>query len=168
LEDLGRDLIAKKGSEIAVIQCKYWAQCKTIHENHICQLFGTTLKYWIENQKSLKSVLSRQKELFQDIIQQKTINGIFITSTSLSPTAREFADALGIIVKENYLFKKYPSIKCNSSYATGEKIYHLPFDQQYDRTTIEEERNEKYVETVAEAESLGFRRAFRWRGNKEK
>ncbi|MGA8571389.1 MAG: restriction endonuclease [Desulfobaccales bacterium] len=168
LEDLGRDLIAKKGNEIAVIQCKYWSQHRTIHEKHICQLFGTTLKYWIEHQKSLKSVLGRQKELFQDIIQQKTIKGIFITSTALSPTAREFADALGIIVKENYMFNKYPSIKCNSSYATGEKIYHLPFDQQYDRTTIEEERNEKYVETVAEAERLGYRRAFRWRGNKDK
>jgi hypothetical protein len=46
----------------------------------------------------------------------------------------------------------------------GIKIYHLPFDQQYDRTIIEEERNERYVETVKEAEALGFRRAFRWKG----
>ncbi|MHC4394510.1 MAG: hypothetical protein ACYS1A_02530 [Planctomycetota bacterium] len=36
LEDLGRDLIAKKGKEIEVIQCKYWAQYRTIHEKHIC------------------------------------------------------------------------------------------------------------------------------------
>jgi len=28
----------------------------------------------------------------------------------------------------------------------------------------EEERNECYVDTVKEAEQLGFRRAFRWRG----
>lgn len=56
-------------------------------------------------------------------------------------------------------------LKCNVSRRTGEKIYHLPFDQQYDRTLIEEERNECYVETVAEAEKLGYRRAFRWRGN---
>lgn len=168
LEDLGRDLIAKRGNEIAVIQCKYWSQHRTIHEKHICQLFGTTLKYWIEHQKSIKANLSHQKNLFSDLIQKNKIKGIFITSTSLSKTAREFADALGIIVKENYSFHKYPSIKCNSSYATGEKIYHLPFDQQYDRTTIETERNELYVETIDEAESLGFRRAFRWRGNKEK
>jgi len=29
---------------------------------------------------------------------------------------------------------------------------------------VEEERNECYVETVKEAEGLGFRRAYRWRG----
>ena len=34
LEDLGRDLIAKRDGEIRVIQCKYWAQYKTIHEKH--------------------------------------------------------------------------------------------------------------------------------------
>ena len=46
---------------------------------------------------------------------------------------------------------------------TGEKIFHLPFDQQYDSVLIEEERLERYVETVAEAESLGFRHAYRWK-----
>ena len=49
----------------------------------------------------------------------------------------------------------------------GEKIYHLPFDQQYDRTLIKEEKNECYLETVKEAEALGFRRAFRWRGTSD-
>ncbi len=38
------------------------------------------------------------------------------------------------------------------------------FDQRYDRTLVEEERNECYVGTIKEAEALGFRRAFRWRG----
>ena len=69
-------------------------------------------------------------------------------------------------VRENFPFQQYPSIKCNVSRRNGEKIYHLPMDQQYDRTIIEQERNECYVETVAEAENLGFRRAWRWRGNK--
>lgn len=50
----------------------------------------------------------------------------------------------------------------------GTKIYHLPFDQQYDRTIIEEEGNERYVETVKEAEALGFRHAFRWKGKLSK
>jgi len=57
-------------------------------------------------------------------------------------------------------------VKCNVSRRTGEKIYHLPFDQQYDRTLVEEDRDEYYVETVREAEELGFRRAFRWRGER--
>jgi hypothetical protein len=167
LADLGRDLIAKKGKEIEVIQCKYWSQHKTIHEKHICQLFGTTLKYWIENQKELREGLKIQQDFFPSLIQRKQIKGVFITSTSLSETANEFANELGIVVKEQFPFQKYPSIKCNVSRRAGEKIYHLPFDQQYDRTIVEAERNECYVETVDEAERLGFRRAFRWRGHKD-
>jgi hypothetical protein len=168
LEDLGRDLIAKKRKEIEVIQCKYWAQYRTIHEKHICQLFGTTLKYWVENQRGLREELKIQQDLFPALIQRKQIKGVFVTSTSLSETAREFAKELGIVVREQFPFQKYPSIKCNVSRRTGEKIYHLPFDQQYDRTIIEAERNECYVETVDEAEKSGFRRAFRWRGLRDK
>ena len=168
LEDLGRDLIAKKRKEIEVIQCKYWAQYRTIHEKHICQLFGTTLKYWVENQRGLRKELKIQQGLFPALIQRKQIKGVFVTSTSLSETAREFAKELGIVVREQFPFQKYPSIKCNVSRRTGEKIYHLPFDQQYDRTIVETERNECYVETVDEAEKLGFRRAFRWRGLRDK
>jgi hypothetical protein len=41
-EDLGRDLVCKKESEVEIIQCKHWSSHKTIHEKHINQLFGTT------------------------------------------------------------------------------------------------------------------------------
>ena len=43
------------------------------------------------------------------------------------------------------------------------KIYHLPFDQQYDSTIIEG-KDEFMALTVAEAEKAGFRRAYRWHG----
>lgn len=145
LADLGRDVIAMKEREVEVIQCKYWSQHKTIHEKHICQFKGTVLKYEIENPN-------------------KKVLGKFFTSTKLSETAQKFAKALEIDFIEDFPLKPYPSIKCNLSRRNKEKIYHLPFDQQYDRTLIEEERNECYVETVAEAEKLGYRRAFRWRG----
>jgi len=164
LEDLGRDLIAKKDREIKVIQCKYWAQHKTIHEKHICQLFGTTLKYWLEQKKILQKT---QTEFLVSLIREDEIGGVFVTSTSLSDVAREFSVELGIQVREQFPFEEYPSIKCNISKRTGEKIYHLPMDQQYDRTVIEEKRNECYVRTVAEAEKLGFRRAWRWKGKQK-
>lgn len=164
LEDLGRDLIAKRDGETRVIQCKYWAQYKTIHEKYICQLFGTALKYWLEQQ----SISRKQKSNFlTSLMKESEIKGVFVTSTGLSDTAKEFANELGIEVKENFKFEKYPSIKCNISKRTGEKIYHLPMDQQYDRTIIEKNRSECYVETVAEAEKAGFRRAWRWRGKQE-
>lgn len=164
LEDLGRDLIAKKDNQLKIIQCKYWAQYKTIHEKHICQLFGTTLKYWVEQRGKIKN---KRAEFLISIAKHSDISGVFITSTKLSDTAKEFADELGIEVKENFSFGEYPSIKCNISKKSGEKIYHLPIDQQYDKTIIEEESNECYVNTVAEAEKLGFRRAWKWTGNKE-
>ena len=57
-------------------------------------------------------------------------------------------------------------IKCNLS-NNGEKIFHLPFDQQYDKIKIEPEKKEQYVTTVYEAFELGYRRAKRWRGEQE-
>ena len=70
---------------------------------------------------------------------------------------------LGIRVEEQFPLTEYPRIKCNVARQTGERIYHLPFDQQYDTTVIEPERGERWAETCAEAEQDGFRRAWRWR-----
>jgi hypothetical protein len=64
---------------------------------------------------------------------------------------------------DEFPLRRYPIINRNVSQRDGEKIFHLPFDQQYDRTLIEY-TDECYVETVVEAEALGFRRALRWRG----
>jgi hypothetical protein len=163
LEDLGRDLIAIKENNVEIIQCKCWSQERTIHEKHIFQLFGTTIEYWLKN---IEKKDSFQPSLFPEILQKEKIKATFITSTKLSEKAKEFAKALKVQYIENFPFQRYSSIKCNISRRTAEKIYHLPFDQQYDRTLIEEERNERYVETVAEAEKLGYRRAWKWRGKK--
>jgi len=144
-EDLGRDLICKKGREVVVIQCKNWSKFRTIYEKHIFQFFGTVFKYKDDN---------------QDL----EVQGVFYTSTQLSDLARRFATELKIELKENVKFdKNYPSIKCNVSRVDGSRIYHLPFDQQYDTTKVERPRGEFYCRTVKEAEDAGFRRAFRHR-----
>ena len=160
LEDLGRDLICTKGNEIEVVQCKCWASHKVIHEKHINQLYGTAVKHYIE-QKELAN-LNRKLILFPDIISGGQIKATFVTTTSLSDTARKFANALGVVIIEGKPLDKYPMIKCNIGLG-GEKIYHLPFDQQYDRTLIKNQ-GEFYALTVIEAEKKGFRRAFRWYG----
>lgn len=141
-QDMGRDLIAVKGNERLVIQCKRWASEKEIHENHIFQLYGSAVQLTVESGEKYTPV--------------------FITTTNLSNVAKKCADYLSILVVENYAYKDYPMIKCNIS-SSGEKIYHLPFDQQYDRVRIIPGSGEVYASTVAEAEQLGFRRAFRWR-----
>jgi len=145
--DLGRDLIATKDNEIIVIQCKYWSESKTIHEKHIFQLYGTMFAMSID---------------YPD----KDIKGLFVTSAALSDTAKLYAEKLNISIEEHSkLNYDYPCIKCNISRHTGEKIYHLPFDQQYDNIEISPSHGECYVSTVKEAEELGFRRAFKWYAN---
>jgi hypothetical protein len=147
-EDLGRDLICQKNNEFVVIQCKNWAKFRTIYEKHIFQFFGTVFQYKDENPN-------------------KKVKAIFYTSTELSDLARRFSKELGIELKENFKFDKdYPSIKCNISRVDGTKIYHLPFDQQYDNTKVEKKRGEFYCKSVKEAEDAGFRRAFRYKGKK--
>lgn len=142
LEDMGRDLIVTQGKKLFVIQCKRWSTEKTIHEKHIFQLYGTTILQMLENP-------------------DKRVSGLFITTTTLSELAKSCADYLHITVVENYPFREYPLIKCNIS-KNGEKIYHLPFDQQYDRVMVEPDDGDCYASTVQEAESKGFRHAWRW------
>ncbi len=154
-EDLGRDLICFKGDDVRVIQCKCWSSGKIIHEKHICQLIGTTIMY------------ERTHTIDLSLFGEPSITSWLYTSASISETAANFASMLGVQIVQDTPLGRYPAIKCNVSLRDGTKIYHLPFDQQYDRTLIEF-KEECYVETVAEAEALGFRRAFRWRGNKDK
>ena len=159
-EDMGRDLIARRKSELRVIQCKYWSQDKTIHEKHIFQLFGSALEYAFR-----LGAFDDLKQLsfFGGPIKATGATAVLYTSTKISDVAKEAARKLNVECHEHIGISDYPLIKCNISMRDGEKIYHLPFDQQYDRTKITSDRGEKYVYTVAEAEKAGFRRAWRWR-----
>jgi hypothetical protein len=88
---------------------------------------------------------------------------VLVTSTNLSKTAHEFAAVLGITVHERVPLVRYPAVKCNTKGHEDQRIYHLPFDQQYDKIVMGRTAERFYVETVAEAESRGFRRAWHWR-----
>jgi len=158
-EDLGRDLICKKANAVEIIQCKRWAQEKIIHEKHIYYLFGTTVEYFIENFEGEDLQLA----LFPSLVRKRNVIPKLVTTIDVSPKAEQVAKVLGVVI-EKVPSESYPSVKCNVARRTGEKIFHLPFDQQYDTILIEEERLEFYVETLAEAEALGFRHAYRWKG----
>ena len=145
LEDMGRDLICVNGRSVHVVQAKYWAKHKTIHEKHVFQLHGTALLIPLTHVE-----LSRKK-----------ITPVFATTTRLSETANWAAEKLGVEIKSLEMDNAYPLIKCNVN--GDSKIYHLPFDQQYDRVRIDPALGEKYVATTAAAERLGFRRAMRFR-----
>jgi len=70
---------------------------------------------------------------------------------------------MNVTLKENVELGDFPRIKCNISDA-GERIYHLPMDQQYDNVVIDKP-GEFFASTVQEAVSHGFRRAYKWHGN---
>lgn len=143
LDDMGIDLIASKGGMDLAIQCKWWNESKTIHENYICQLVGSTAMMSVKDKKKYTPV--------------------FICTCQLSDTAREVAKCLCVELVEipnaKEEISKYPCIKCNAS--GSEKIYHLPFDQMYDRTQIAGKKNSFFAHTIDEAENAGFRHAYR-------
>lgn len=151
IEDLGRDLIVDDTNGIThIVQCKYWSKEKQIHEKHITQLYGTVACYCFEHN-----------------LPKKYVDGIIITNIQLSSTAKKMAKYLGIKYEENVPLGEYPRIKCNlgkDEYGWTTKIYHLPFDQQYDKTKINQS-GEFMATTVKEAENAGFRRAYKWHGN---
>jgi hypothetical protein len=141
--DLGRDLVCERDGRIEIVQCKCWSRERLIHEKHVFQLFGTV-------------VLQRIDSPMVDVI------GSLVTTTTLSETAISVAEQLGITVEQDFSLGPFPRVKCNVARDTAERIYHLPFDQQYDKTTIEVGRGECYAMSCAEAEAKGFRRAWRW------
>lgn len=157
LSDFGIDLICCKNGITKIIQCKYWSSSKLIRENVVNQLYGTTLKFAIENFK-LKESLSRQLNCFD-----YQVYPIIYTSTQLSEDAKYFCKILNVDYFENIRITDYPVIKCHLN-ENGDKIYHLPFDLQYDRIKNDQDGRLIYVGTIIEAENLGYRRAKKWFG----
>jgi hypothetical protein len=148
LKDLGRDLIARKGDNVEIIQCKLWKKTKTIHEKHILQLYGTTI---------IETMIN--PDLFKIVVP------VFITNTSLSETATKFANILGVRI-EKLEMKEFPRIKCNRGFdenGVETKIYHLPFDQHYDRTKIKLDQG-FFAKNISEATEQGFRRSYKYYG----
>ena len=148
LEDLGRDIVAKKDDRVLIIQCKRYSVNKHIHENTVCQLYGTAIEYELSD---------------EDLFATKIVP-ILYSTTDLSPMAKKFAKRLGVHFYKVPM-RDYPQIKCNVGRG-GEKIYHLPFDQQY-YSAIIDKQGEFYAWTVKEAEDAGFRRAKKYLFNKE-
>jgi hypothetical protein len=147
LEDLGCDIIAIKDDKVHIIQCKRWKEEKKIHEKHILHLYGT----YILLRRNYKDILNIG--LFNE-----TVMANFISTHQVTDKAKEIAKILNVGL-DIIQFQEFPRIKCNIN--NGNKIYHLPFDQQYDRTKIEKE-GEFHVMTVKDAEIKGFRRALRY------
>ena len=124
---------------------------KLIREKHIYNLYATKIHYCLENNITEERMSS--------------VKAVFATTTELSDMAKRVAEYLKIDLRTIKLSKNYPMIKCNYNPLKKSKIYHLPFDQQYDKIKVGDQEGEKYVLKVKEAADEGFRRAFRWKGS---
>ena len=140
-----------------------------LREKQLNRLYGTFVAYKIARSmeitiEELSNILEAQvKRISQGRLDLYRISPVF-SPIPFSPTALAFAKLLNIECLQKPL-GDYPMIKCNVSACTGEKIYHLLFDQQYDKCVITPSEGEFYASTVQEAEKAGFRRAIRWLGN---
>lgn len=155
-EDLGRDLVCIKGNEHKIIQAKCWSQRKEIRENHVYQLYATVTHYRLQLREAL--YLKHGKSTGRQMMKNFKITGHLYSTTSLSDMAEKVANHCDIEYLNEPLNKTYPMIKCNINQKSRDKRYHLPFDPQYDSIIIGNVDGECYVNTVAEAEELGFRR----------
>ncbi|MGN0162855.1 MAG: restriction endonuclease [Candidatus Ornithomonoglobus sp.] len=144
IRDKGIDLIAMKDENVYIIQCKRWSIKNIVHENSVFQLAGT-IKYLQEKKPN------------------KHIQGIIVTSTVMSQDARDAASELKIKIYENVkMDNRYPCIKCSIDELTGQRIYHMPNDPNYDNCKIKNS-GEFYAYTIEEAESKGFVRAINYK-----
>ena len=140
--DLGIDLIAKNGEETLIIQTKYWAKTKVIKEKPIEQLAEIAQFYRVTHKKENK------------------VKAVFFATTDLTQEADDKAILNEVKFIKMDFDRNYPMIKCNIN-QHGEKIFHLPTDEYYDKVKIDFNSGECYTKTVAEAVAKGFRRAFK-------
>lgn len=120
------------------------------------QLFGSFTHYRMTLRQTFKTTYGRARA--KEMMRNLQIIPVICTSCDLSDTAKDVKNFLNIEHRQEKLIKDYPMIKCNINQRSGEKLYHLPFDSAYDTIIIGNVDGEKYVDTVEEAEKLGFKR----------
>ena len=92
-DDGGIDLIAKRGNETLIIQCKYWGRGKVIYENVVTQLEGSCRVYCLKHQH-----------------EGEQISPVLITNITLDHVAKQTAQLLDISYKERYFMADYPLV----------------------------------------------------------
>jgi hypothetical protein len=147
LEDYGRDLICSKNNVVRVIQAKRWKENSPLYMKHVVQIFGTTL------------LLQQERSLLE------TPTPMLVSTSAFAEDSKKAAQALNVKLVVMPLDKNYACIKVHKS-RNGEAIYHLPFDQQYDRVQMDISQGDAFVKTVKEALNMGARRAQKYQFKK--
>ena len=111
-DDMGIDLIAKRDGRTVLIQCKYWGYGKLVRENTVCQLKGSWDFYLLKNHLSRENVQAR-----------------IVTNVYLSETAREVADALGIVYWEGHEKVILPELKADMDNVNDDMPEEIGWDE---------------------------------------
>ena len=147
LEDYGRDLICSKNNVVRVIQAKRWKENSPLYMKHVVQIFGTTL------------LLQQERSLLE------TPTPMLVSTSAFAEDSKRAAQALTVKLVVKPLDKNYSCMKVHKS-RSGEALYHLPFDQQYDRIQMDISKGDAFVKTVKEALNMGARRAQKYQFQK--
>ena len=132
--------------------------------------FGRLLRYVWVGEEMVNAVLVRDgyaqsstyppdvkhQQTFLDLQQQareqgRGLWGAVCTSVTPVPT--------GSAAQCEFSPDGQPAIKGNISRSSGEKIYHVPGQQYYDQTVIDESEGERWFCTEQEAVEAGWRKA---------
>lgn len=111
-DDMGIDLIAKRDRRTVLIQCKYWGYGKLVRENTVCQLKGSWDFYLLKNHLPRENVQAR-----------------IVTNVYLSETAREVADALGIVYWEGHEKVILPKLKADMDNVNDDMPEEIGWDE---------------------------------------
>ena len=147
-QDLGRDLICKKEGKTVIIQCKYLSKNSHISPQIIYQLVGTSIEYEIEECEN------------GDF--ETNVREVLYTSTSLFERAKKSVERLDIEVhscEDMYHNDRPPKLIKSITSPSGERIFYLPFDEEYFKIRTNIKAGDMYCQTVAEAEAAGYKYA---------
>jgi len=98
----------------------------------------------------------KHQELFLELQREAIAAGRGLWSACASPTASAIAQGVC-----DYSGTTQAVIKGNISQTTGEKIYHVPGGEFYDKTVVDEAAGERWFCTEQEAAGAGWRRSKR-------
>ena len=153
--DSGVDLVCIKDNEVLAVQCKRWKNNVSITDiikfsksmENFKDMFHTVRKY-IRRDNTIMDLLSSD---FDEFIP------VFYCTSGYTKDAINFANRNGIICYiENFQsVTEYPPVKCFVQ--NEDKVYCLPFDYPFDKTTIDFFNGGCYKFTVQEAENDGYR-----------
>ena len=149
MADRGRDLVCWSGSKVHIVQCKRWSAANPIEVAVVHDLIKTTTEYMTQMHSDDQLGFEWPEAA------NKRVRAVLFTTGILQSEAAEVGRLNGVIIRDRYALKSYPTIKCYHT-SLGKKVYLTPACYSYDSISVRSLRGDCYVYSETEALSLGF------------